>query len=111
MIIAVDLARRTATLDAPTEFTRFSVQVLGHEGEDLTPDALAFAVGDILAELGLGRPDGTDVLVTAAGVRHLAGAAATPEWEEGFSSMCAYAADKGWMDAHGAIRAHIELAP
>jgi hypothetical protein len=38
----------------------------------------------------------------------LAGAAATPTWDEGFAGMCAYAAEKGWVESDGGILAHVE---
>ena len=34
--------------------------------------------------------------------------AADPEWQAGFAKMVAYAADKGWTDGAGRIRAHAE---
>ncbi|BCH28942.1 hypothetical protein MesoLjLc_08720 [Mesorhizobium sp. L-8-10] len=40
-------------------------------------------------------------------LRGLAPRAGHPEWEKGFSAMVAYAERKGWVDANGAIRAHI----
>ena len=31
-----------------------------------------------------------------------------PDWEDGFASMLEYAADSGWVNDDGAIRAHVE---
>ena len=41
-------------------------------------------------------------------LRELAGSVADERWDVGFAGMCAYAADKGWMEADGGILAHIE---
>jgi hypothetical protein len=42
-------------------------------------------------------------------VRELAGAGATPEWEESFQGMLGYARSKGWVDDElDAVRAHVE---
>ena len=47
------------------------------------------------------------VVVDPVALRALAGPAATDDWEEGFSGMCAYAAGKGWMEDDGVV-AHVE---
>jgi hypothetical protein len=100
--IVVDLSNGSIELSQPDAFDRFSVDVVGEGSEE----ALAAAVD----RSGLGRltADGTHVAVEPAGLRRLAGAAVTPAWEAGFEGMCAYAAGKGWVEADGAIRAHIE---
>jgi hypothetical protein len=42
-------------------------------------------------------------------LRELAGAAATPEWEESLQGMLEFARSKGWVDDElGAVRAHVE---
>lgn len=101
VIIIVDLTEELVILAEPNDFSRFSVAV---EGEG--PDE---AVTDIISTSGLGRllPDGTQVAVDPQALRALAGST-TPEWDEGFEAMCAYAAGKGWVEADGAILAHIE---
>ncbi len=48
------------------------------------------------------------MVVDPVSLRALAGPAATPEWEEGFSGMCAFAAGKGWVEADGGVVADIE---
>jgi len=44
-------------------------------------------------------------------IQALAGPAADKDWLSGFDQMLAYARGKGWLDASGRIRAHIETAP
>jgi hypothetical protein len=34
-----------------------------------------------------------------------------PDWARGFADMAAYAEKSGWVDAGGAIRAHVEDGP
>jgi hypothetical protein len=100
--IVVDLSNGSVVLEEPDAFDRFSVDLVG-EGSG---EALAAAV----ARSGLGRlqAEGTQVAVDPGALRRLAGAAVTPAWEAGFEGMCAYAAGKGWVEADGAIQAHIE---
>ena len=102
MHIAVDLTDGSVVLQQPDAFDRFSVEVAGEGAGE--------ALGAIVQRTGLGRlqPDGDHVAVDPAALRRLAGPAATPAWEAGFEGMCAYAAGKGWVEADGAILAHIE---
>jgi hypothetical protein len=102
MRILIDLPARTVGLSEPDAFDGFSVEVTGKG----TPEYL----GEVVGEAGLGRidPDGTHVLVDPQGLRTLAGAAVTPQWEASLEGMCAYAASKGWIADDGAIQAHIE---
>ena len=45
-------------------------------------------------------------------LRELAGAAANPEWEAGFSSMIDFARSRDWVDDElGAVRGHVEHRP
>ena len=99
MLIVVDLSESVVRLDDPDDFTRFSVAVAG-DGD----------IGPLVRSSGLGRvsDDGNQVAVDPAALRSLAGAAATPTWEEGFAGMCAYAAGKGWVEADGGILAHVK---
>lgn len=47
--------------------------------------------------------------IAAEELRRLAGArAADPEWQSNLEKMLAYADSKGWIEADGSIRAHIE---
>jgi len=94
----IDLAEERVHLSDPDDFTRFSVAVEG-DGD----------LAGVVRAAGLGRlgPDGQHLVVDPVALRSLAGPAATAEWEEGFSGMCAYAAGKGWVEADGVV-AHIE---
>jgi hypothetical protein len=59
----------------------------------------------------LGRPEPPDhVFVDRAVVEDLAGASCCedPKWQAGLSAMIEYAAQHGWVDADGRIRAHVE---
>jgi hypothetical protein len=98
MIIVIDLAESRVLLQQPDDFGRFSVAVEGDGDLD-----------DVVRQSGLGRlkDDGEHVVVDPVALRALAGPAATDDWEEGFSGMCAYAAGKGWMEDGGVV-AHIE---
>jgi len=102
VLIVVDLAAARVRLDAPDEFTRFSVSCRG-EGD----------LEAVLAASGIGRlrEDGEHVVVDPAALRALAGAAAGPAWDEGFAGMCAYAVTKGWVEDDGGVVAHIERDP
>jgi hypothetical protein len=99
VLIVLDLSEARVHLRDPDDFTRFSVVVEG--AGDL--EALVDQSG-----LGRLRPDGEHVVVDPVSLRALAGPAATPQWDEGFSGMCAYAAGKGWVEADGGVVAHIE---
>jgi hypothetical protein len=102
VIIVIDLSEQRVLLTEPDDFGRFSVAVEAGEA----PEALV----EVVRQSGLGhlQPDGAHVVVDPVALRALAGAAATPEWDEGFAGMCAYAAGKGWVEADGGILAHIE---
>lgn len=81
----------------PDVFTAFKVVL--HEG------------GPSLAEAaGVARVD-EHVWIRIDALRGLAGAAATPDWEESFQGMLTYARSKGWVDDElAAVRAHVERA-
>lgn len=58
----------------------------------------------------LGRRAGRHLFVSAEMVRELAGpATADAAWCAKLKGMVAYAESRGWMDADGKIRAHIEI--
>ncbi|HEY1650375.1 MAG TPA: hypothetical protein VGG09_00700 [Acidimicrobiales bacterium] len=99
MRIVIDLSESRVHLGDPDDFTRFSVATEG-EGD----------VAEVVRQSGLGRlkDDGEHVVVDPVALRALAGPAATDDWEDGFSGMCAYAAGKGWVEADGGLLAHIE---
>jgi hypothetical protein len=102
VIIAINLLAHSVTLTEPDDFERFSAVVVGAGTAD--------AVSSVLRQSRLARmhPDGANVIVDPAALRAMAGAAVTPEWEESFEAMQAYAAGKGWVEADGGILAHIE---
>jgi hypothetical protein len=69
-------------------------------GEDPGPEALA--AGGVLGF-------GDHAWVRTDALRRLAGAVATPEWEEGFAAMLDYARGRGWVDdEQRAVRGHVE---
>ena len=100
VLIVIDLAGARVSLDEPSDFTRFSVDVVGAEDGDLA---------GVVERSGLGRlrEDGEHVVVDPAALRALVGPAADEAWDEGFSGMCAYAAGTGWMEDDGVV-AHID---
>jgi hypothetical protein len=99
VLIVIDLSEATIELREPDEFTRFSVALVG------TGD-----LAQVVQRSGLGRlhEDGEHMVVDPVALRALAGPAADERWDEGFAGMCAYAAGKGWVEADGGVRAHIE---
>jgi hypothetical protein len=99
VLIVIDLSESRVHLGDPDDFTRFSVVTEG-EGD----------VAEVVRQSGLGwlKDDGEHVVVDPVALRALAGPAATDDWEDGFSGMCAYAAGKGWVEADGGLVAHIE---
>jgi hypothetical protein len=98
MRILIDLSEARVLLQDPADFSRFSVGVEG-DGD----------LAEVVRQAGLGRlKDDEHVVVDPVALRALAGPAATDEWDEGFSGMCAYAAGKGWLEADGGVVAHID---
>jgi hypothetical protein len=98
MRIVIDLSEARVLLQDPGDFSRFSVGVEG-EGD----------LAEVVRQAGLGRlKDDEHVVVDPVALRALAGPAATDEWDEGFSGMCAYAAGKGWVEDDGGVVAHID---
>ncbi|MDO9707173.1 hypothetical protein [Paracraurococcus lichenis] len=96
MIIHVSTAG--ARLDAPEDLKAFKVLV----AEGLHGEALAAALGPA------GRLDGDHAWISPDWLRAASGRAGDAAWVQGFEAMLAYAAKKGWVDAAGAIRGHIE---
>jgi hypothetical protein len=99
--IVIDLTEDQVLLAEPDDFGRFSVVVEG---------AGSSSLAEVVRQAGLGRlrEDGDHVAVDPVALRSLAGAAATDTWDEGLAAMVAYAAGKGWVEADGAILAHVE---
>ena len=84
----------TVTLAEPADFKGFKVVVEAGDGSGL------FSVGRLAHR--------DTAWINADAVRRLAGDAVTPEWEDGFAAMLAYAQTKGWLDDAGDIQAHVE---
>lgn len=61
-----------------------------------------------VADSGLGVVDGDHVFLDVARLRQLAVHAPAAEWSAKFDGMIRFAASKGWCDAKGRIRAHVE---
>ncbi len=79
--------------------------------DDFKRFAISAAPGAPLASalMGIARLEGEGhAWVFPDALRRLAPQAGTPAWEEGFGKMLAFATSKGWVDAEGAVRAHIE---
>ncbi len=103
VIVVIDLTEERVILAEPDDFGRFSVAVDGTSGR--RSSRLLVGEGDSLGRL---QADGTQVAVDPLALKSLAGPSATQAWEDGFEKMRAYAAGKGWVEADGAILAHIE---
>jgi hypothetical protein len=86
-------------LGDPDDFKAFSVRVLG--------------AGSPAALEDLGRlADDDHVYVDPAVLLRLAGERAEEAgWRESLDEMIAFAADHGWVDEHGFIRAHVDRHP
>jgi hypothetical protein len=88
------------TLRNPHDFKAFSVMVEG-DGPATTS----------LARLGRVADDGEHVFVDPSVLRRLAGdRAEDPEWVASLEGMIGFAAEHGWVDEEGFIRAHVERA-
>jgi hypothetical protein len=99
MVISVDTrgGGPSIALEDPESFNAFSVAATG-PGERFADTVSA-----------IGRYDGEHVFVRPDAVRELAGElAADAAWEENLQKMIGYAEQHGWIDADGAIRAHVE---
>lgn len=69
----------------------------------------ADGVAAALARTGAGRVVGDDAFIGRATVERLAADAGVSEdWSERYQAMIAFAEKKGWLDADGAVQAHIE---
>ena len=64
-----------------------------------------------LSQLGPVAEDGEHVFVEPERLKQLAGERATdPEWLAGLEKMTAFAAEHGWVDEAGRIRAHVVVS-
>ena len=100
MIVEIDLRAEgaQARLVEADDFKAFKVVLRGGGP----------SVADRLATVGVARLD-EHAWIRIDALRGLAGAAATPEWEESLGGMLEFARSRGWVDDEvGAIRAHVE---
>jgi hypothetical protein len=96
--VELSLGADFARLLNPDDLSGFVVVLEG--GEDPGPEALA--AGGVLGF-------GDHAWVRTDALRRLAGAVATPEWEEGFAAMLDYARRRGWVDdEQDAVCGHVE---
>jgi hypothetical protein len=96
--VELNLGTGAARLDDAEDLTSFAV-VLEGDG-DPSPEALAG--GGVLGF-------GDHAWVRTDALRRLAGAIATPEWDDAFAEMLDAARRRGWVDdEHRAVRGHVE---
>jgi hypothetical protein len=96
--VELSLGADFARLLNADDLSGFAVVLEGDE--DPGPEALA--AGGVLGF-------GDHAWVRTDALRRLAGAAATPEWEEGFAAMLDDARMRGWVDdEQDAVRGHVE---
>lgn len=108
MIVIVDLATSSVSLDEPDDLKGFKVSALGQPAAGPADDA---AIGTLLEEIGGGRDaeDPDHVWIAIDTVRLLAADQVGEDWAEQFGAMVAYAATKGWLDDEAThIKAHVE---
>ena len=69
----------------------------------------AAGVAAALAQAGAGRASGDEAFIERTAVERMAGTSDTaPDWNDRYQGMLAYAEKQGWLDADGAVQAHIE---
>jgi hypothetical protein len=103
--LRVDLDSRPAdiALAEPDVFDRLAVVVAG-EGSRADLARATAGVGGL-------DEDGEHLFIARGALRSLAGErAVSAVWMEGFDAMIGYAESKGWVDAEGRVRAHVEWA-
>lgn len=71
-------------------------------GRDVGPDEVQGAVS------GIGAFDGEHAWIEQEVVRTLAEGSVGEDWDDRFDAMVTFAIGKGWVDAEGRIRAHVE---
>jgi 3-hydroxy-9,10-secoandrosta-1,3,5(10)-triene-9,17-dione monooxygenase reductase component len=107
MIVEVDLTGFSPPLrlGEPADFTRFHVRALVPGGAP-DWDGLRAALG------GFAEVRSETAFVAVDALRRLAGRRASdPEWQRELAAMLGYAERKGWIDAEGAVSAHVEWQP
>lgn len=87
-------------LEAPDEFTRFSIAV---------DPALADRLPVALARVADHAAEDAHAWVRPDAVRALSPLAGQAAWDAGFRAMMDVAAGHGWIDGNGRIRAHVEV--
>ncbi|MHB1584593.1 MAG: hypothetical protein ACYCU7_11185 [Acidimicrobiales bacterium] len=109
MELVVDLEKVTVVLAGPADTERFSVRVAAPPTASPEVAADVHRLGDVLVAAGVGRlgPSG-DAYVRPDAVRFHAAGQVDDGWDDQFESMCRYAEEKGWVDADGAVQAHVE---
>jgi hypothetical protein len=87
-----------------SNFSSFKIVALAEECDSAT-------VQENLAGIAQVEADGSHAFVAPAAIHALAGTLADDDgWCASFAAMTAFAVSKGWSDAEGRIRAHIEPA-
>lgn len=102
MRIRIDLSAPPVRpeLTEPDDFRAFDVLL---SGDGARSEALSG-----LGPVGPVGADGEHVFVEPARLLELAGERAEdPEWRAGLAAMTAFAAEQGWVDDEGRIRAHV----
>ena len=106
MEIVCDLDAGTVLLVDPEDLAHFSVRVSA-PADAGSGDGTRLA--EVLTHAGAGRlSQRGEVLVSPDWLRASVNGSVGPDWEFGFSAMCKYAAQKGWVADDGAIQAHVE---
>ena len=99
MIIVVETQAGvpTSRLEAPDDFARFDVRIVGVDEEDARRTLQHVAVLET-----------NHALVEPTGLFSLPGARPEEEqWIKQFEGMVEYARSKGWVDGTGRIQAHV----
>lgn len=102
MHIHVDPSTSPARIELvePDDFRAFDVVLAGSGPRQ-----------EALAQLGSVAADGEHVFVEPVRLRELAGErGADVEWQAGLEKMTEFAAEHGWVDEAGRIRAHVVVA-
>ena len=99
MIVDVDIATGSVTLDECDALNRFHVRCA----------ADALAVGRALGDHGRVADKPDHVWVRIESLRELAAGKVDAEWPQRFDAMVAYAKSKGWLDPSGTcLMAHVQ---
>lgn len=98
MFILIDASRGASRLEQPEELRKFHVEI---EGE-LDEVALAAALAP------WGKLEGDHAWIAPAALREAAAGRVDEGWGAKFQGMVDYAASRGWCDAEGRLRAHLQ---